>query len=92
MSEELQAKTRKAALASVHVNHPGAAYKIMRELAEHSLDLCDRLEASEARCKELEEATRHTKVFPRALEKTLRSRDVNLAAVIRNHLRSTQGG
>ncbi len=58
MSEELQAKTRKAALASVHVNHPGAAYKIMRELAEHSLDLCDHLGASEARCKEMEEALR----------------------------------
>ena len=54
MSEELQAKARKAALASAYVNHPGAAYRVMRELAEHSLDLCDHLEASEARREEME--------------------------------------
>ncbi len=35
-------------------------------------------------------ALRDTRVFLEALEKTLQSRDVHLAAVIRNHLRSTQ--
>ncbi len=35
-------------------------------------------------------ALRDARVFLEALEKTLRSRDVHLAAVIRNHLRSTQ--
>ncbi len=58
VSEGLSTRARRAARASVHVNHPDAAYRLMRELAEHSLDLCDHLEASEARCKELEEALR----------------------------------
>lgn len=39
MDEERMGKARQAALATVHVNHPGAAYRLMRELAEYTLDL-----------------------------------------------------
>ncbi len=47
--------------------------------------------AREERIEELEQRIENMRVFLEALEKTLRSRDANLAAVIRNHLRSTQG-
>ncbi len=46
--------------------------------------------ACEKRVAELEAATRNANVFLEALEKTLQSRDVHLAAVIRNHLRSME--
>ncbi len=56
----------------------------------YTVELWDAFQASGARCKELEVAVRNQTVFLEALEKTLRSRDAHLAAVIRNHLRSTQ--
>ena len=56
----------------------------------YAVELWDALQASETRCKGLEEAVRNQRVFLEALEKTLWSRDANLAAVIQNHLRSTR--
>ncbi len=47
--------------------------------------------AREERIEGLEEALQNQRVFLEALEKTLRSRDANLAAVVGNHLRSIQG-
>lgn len=71
MDGERMEKARKAALATVHVNHPGAAYRLMRELAEYTLDLRDDLR--EAREMLEEEQARSSKCgeFLRATTATL---------------------
>ncbi len=63
-------------------------YDESRDLRRH---LLEQLVWRQERIEELEGAMRDAKVFLEALEKTLQSRDAHLAAVIRNHLRSTQG-
>ncbi len=64
-------------------------------MSEHEdaarLYLLEQLIQRQVCIEELEETLQSTRVFLEALEKTLQSRDVHLAAVIRNHLRSTQG-
>ena len=66
MSEEakkLIAKARSAAIKSVYVNHPDAAFRLMRELAEHVLDLNTHLGANLQREIELETENETLRVY-----------------------------
>lgn len=72
---ELIEQAKRVALASVYVNHPSAAYKHMRLLAEHTMNLCDHVEmyAQEddelTKCKEFLRVTARTLIDERGVRR-----------------------
>lgn len=53
--EAMRRSAKRRAERVEHVNHPGGAHRLARELAEDVLTLCEALQASEQRVRELED-------------------------------------